>query len=83
MRLLDILGFELREFFDEGIPFYAILSHRWEQEEVTFQALLNGKGLTMKGWSKVVGCCAQAAKDAWKYAVRTSLPYHLHYFNAQ
>lgn len=28
---------ELEEYFDESIPPYAILSHTWGKEEVTFQ----------------------------------------------
>ncbi len=41
MRLLSTSTFELEEFFDEEIPQYAILSHRWEKdkEETTFQEL--------------------------------------------
>ena len=40
MRLLDTSTFELEKFFDEiKIPRYAILSHKWEDEEITLQEL--------------------------------------------
>jgi hypothetical protein len=37
MRLLPTIKLELQEFFDDKIPKYAILSHRWEAEEVSLQ----------------------------------------------
>ncbi|KAF5363040.1 hypothetical protein D9758_012636 [Tetrapyrgos nigripes] len=40
MRLLNTKTLRLEEFFDE-IPPYAILSHTWEDEEVTFQDIQN------------------------------------------
>jgi len=73
MRLINTSTFELHEFFDRQIPLYAILSHRWEDGEVTFQDLREGKGPAMAGWSKIQGCCAQAAKNGWKYAVGSLL----------
>jgi hypothetical protein len=69
MRLLNTTTLELHEFFGDNIPYYAILSHRWEDGEVTFQDLQSGNGRRMEGYSKIVKCCAQAAKDGWKYAV--------------
>ncbi|KAL5325008.1 hypothetical protein ACEPPN_006130 [Leptodophora sp. 'Broadleaf-Isolate-01'] len=44
MRLLQYNNdgdFSLTEFFESGIPNYAILSHRWGAEEVTFKDLIN------------------------------------------
>ena len=32
---IDTLGFE--EFFDDNIPRYAILSHRWSNDEITLK----------------------------------------------
>jgi hypothetical protein len=51
------------------IPLYAILSHRWEGAEVTFQDLSNRTGVQMKGYAKILGCCAQARKDGFEFAV--------------
>lgn len=42
MRLLNTTSLTLHEFFGNSIPSYAILSHRWEDEEVTFQDLQAG-----------------------------------------
>jgi hypothetical protein len=69
MRLLNTSTLELHEFYGEAIPSYAILSHRWETEEVTFEDLQAGKSVDlMKGFSKIKGCCKQAALDFWEYA---------------
>ncbi|KAF5363034.1 hypothetical protein D9758_012616 [Tetrapyrgos nigripes] len=40
MRLLNTKTFRVQEFLTE-IPLYAILSHTWEDEEVTFQDIQN------------------------------------------
>lgn len=73
MRLLNASKFTVHEFYGSNIPKYAILSHRWENEEVTFQDLRDGKGPVMAGWSKVTGCCAQAVLDGWEYVVSLCL----------
>jgi hypothetical protein len=53
MRLLkssDNDEFSLVEFLEDDIPRrYAILSHRWEEEEVTLKDLMDGKGKQMAG----------------------------------
>jgi hypothetical protein len=69
MRLLHASNLTMHEFYGDNIPEYAILSHRWENEEVTFQDFRDGKGPKMAGWSKVTGCCAQAMLDGWEYVV--------------
>lgn len=72
MRLLNASKLTMHEFLGSSIPKYAILSHRWENEEVAFQDFRDGKGPRMAGWSKVTGCCAQALLDGWKYVVSNS-----------
>jgi hypothetical protein len=37
MRLINTTTIELNEFFDKHIPPYAILSHTWGEDEVTFK----------------------------------------------
>lgn len=37
MRLINVNSLELEDVWDEKVKKYAILSHRWENEEVTFQ----------------------------------------------
>jgi hypothetical protein len=68
MRLLNTATLQLEGFFDGNVPPYAILSHRWEKEEVTFQDMCEGKASGMIGYSKIRGCCKQAASDGWRYA---------------
>ncbi len=71
MRLLHTKTLELHEFIGDHIPPYAILSHRWEDAEVTFQDLRDGRGAEKGGWTKIVDCCKQAAKDTFEYTVST------------
>jgi hypothetical protein len=66
MRLLDTSSIKLQLFLVD-IPQYAILSHTWGEEEVTFQDIHTPEASKMKGYSKVVGCCAQARKDGYKW----------------
>jgi len=72
MRLLHTTTLELHDFVAEKRPPYAILSHRWEDEEVTYQVLKNDtvQAQKMKGFGKIVGCCERAKADYWEYAVR-------------
>lgn len=44
-------------------PPYAILSHTWQEEEVTFQDVIAGQGTRKKGWKKIELCCRQAVED--------------------
>jgi hypothetical protein len=75
MRLLNIKTLKLHEFFGGSslIPHYAILSHRWEKEEVTFQDFEAGRGKDMYGWAKITGCCEQVAKDGLQFVVSVSI----------
>lgn len=68
MRLLNTFTFELQEFVDHNIPEYAILSHRWEDEEITYQDVTNfyltkEEVETKKGWFKLQRCCQQSTFD--------------------
>lgn len=69
MRLLNTKTHRLEEFIGENVPSYAILSHRWENEEVTFKDLENLKdgGEFKKGYSKIQGCCSQAVTDGYEW----------------
>ena len=42
MRLLNIWSLEMDEFFDEDIPPYLILSHRWQGREITYKDFVKG-----------------------------------------
>ena len=67
MRLLNTRSLEFKEFFDNDIPKYAILSHRWGDEEITFQEFRKGKKRDSQGYAKVKRCCALAEErgEAW------------------
>jgi Heterokaryon incompatibility protein (HET) len=54
---------------DDEIPKkYAILSHRWiEDEEVTFQEFNDGTGKLKPGYKKILFCGDQAARDDLHY----------------
>ena len=43
MRLLNTAKCRLEEFKDKDIPLYAILSHTWGKNEITFQDIKGGK----------------------------------------
>jgi Heterokaryon incompatibility protein (HET) len=67
MRLLDTVSFELKEFNDNKIPKYAILSHTWEKEEVSFQDMQSGNAKPKIGYSKIVGACRMAGSRELRY----------------
>ena len=67
MRLLNTTSIEV-ERFTGNVPPYAVLSHRWEEDEVTLEdinAIGNGRG--MKGYRKLRLSCAMAARQDLKY----------------
>ncbi|KAF5372101.1 hypothetical protein D9758_004923 [Tetrapyrgos nigripes] len=62
MRLLNTKDFTVKEFFT-NIPCYAILSHTWEQDEVSFQDIQNLDVARSKaGWRKVENACGRARR---------------------
>ncbi|KAM7186213.1 HET domain containing protein [Naviculisporaceae sp. PSN 640] len=67
MRLLNTETLFLSEFYGAEIPPYAILSHRWGREEVTFADLTNGLASTRRGYAKLKGFCDLAAADGFEY----------------
>jgi hypothetical protein len=68
MRLLNAVTLQLEEFFDTDLPPYAILSHRWQDDEVSFQHIQDGSGPRKKGYAKLKLCCDQAVKDGYTHA---------------
>lgn len=61
MRLINVTNFTLAEFFGENIPPYAILSHRWQEDELTFQDIEAGTQTKRLGYGKVRDACRVAA----------------------
>jgi len=69
MRLLHYNNdgdFSLTEFF-RNIPPYAILSHTWGLEEVTFRDMTEGNGASKTGFDKIRFCGEQARRDGFQY----------------
>ncbi|KAI1359986.1 HET-domain-containing protein [Xylaria arbuscula] len=63
MHLLNVHTRGLQEFFEDRTPPYAILSHTWSEEEVSFQDLDDPKHREKLGYAKIEGCCQQAIRD--------------------
>ncbi|KAF2104957.1 HET-domain-containing protein [Rhizodiscina lignyota] len=61
----------LREFHEESVPLYAILSHRWGDDEISFedvQAGLTREKRKTSGWRKIVDLCKIAREDGFEWA---------------
>ncbi|KAK3300585.1 heterokaryon incompatibility protein-domain-containing protein [Chaetomium fimeti] len=71
MRLLNVHTRTIGEFLsDSEVVRYAILSHTWAEEEVTyedFQTLSADALRAKKGYAKVVDCCWQAMADGYNW----------------
>ncbi|KAB8236841.1 uncharacterized protein BDW43DRAFT_307857 [Aspergillus alliaceus] len=66
MRLIHTERLQLEEFTDD-IPPYAILSHRWGKQEVSFQDILN-RNQHAEGYRKVERFCEVANQNGFEYA---------------
>lgn len=61
MRLLHLKTFEFQEFFNEEVPPYAILSHRWGRIEVSFKDMSDKEALeSHPGFGKIRDFCTFA-----------------------
>jgi hypothetical protein len=67
MRLLHTKDLLLRNFVSGNCPEYAILSHTWEDEEVTLQDMEKGVAPTKKGYQKLTSSCQRAAADGYEW----------------
>ena len=75
MRLLNTQSLELSPpYVPSEVPDYAILSHRWNTEEVTFADVINApisqfqsQTRTKNGFAKVQGACELALKDGYTW----------------
>jgi hypothetical protein len=64
MRLLNTATLQLDKFCQD-IPDYAILSHRWEDDEVSYQDLQANKTQDGAGYRKIQRCCEKALRDGY------------------
>jgi hypothetical protein len=67
MRLLNTDNLELKEFRDDNVPQYAIISHTWDKEEVTFQNIEGTRAANTKRYKKVKSCCSVARTNGLEY----------------
>jgi hypothetical protein len=58
-----------KDFVDDEVPPYAILSHTWgaDAEEVTFEDLTNRTGQDKAGYEKLRFCEEQVKNDGLRY----------------
>ncbi|KAF4431537.1 Vegetative incompatibility protein HET-E-1 [Colletotrichum fructicola] len=56
MRLIHIENLDIEDFFDTPPP-YAILSHTWEKDEVTFHDVSQKRVDGKAGWIKITSFC--------------------------
>ena len=70
MWLLDTDTLELKEFVDSGTPPYAILSHTWGEEEISFFEMQSAREIAQvkAGFTKVVNFCGVAKARGYHYA---------------
>ncbi|KAI0376938.1 HET-domain-containing protein [Hypomontagnella monticulosa] len=69
MRLLNAKTKKVREFLGVEVPPYAILSHTWGANEVTF-ADIQGTWPSYRrreSWKKIEWCCREALEDDLEY----------------
>ena len=60
MRLINTTTLEVREFYSEQTPQYAILSHCWGEDEVSYVDYVSGPELDTEGFEKIEQCCRLA-----------------------
>ncbi|KAI8170598.1 Vegetative incompatibility protein HET-E-1 [Colletotrichum sp. SAR 10_65] len=68
MRLIETETLAMESHVGRDIPPYAILSHTWEDEEVTLQDWNSWRRNRMKGFQKISMTCKLAASDGIDYA---------------
>lgn len=68
MRLINTRTRKFEEFIGDKIPEYAILSHTWEEEEVTFKDYTSFSCRRMKGYAKIDKTCRIAQESGIDYA---------------
>ncbi|KAF1993566.1 HET-domain-containing protein, partial [Amniculicola lignicola CBS 123094] len=67
MRLVHSTTLCLIEFGEADIPPYAILSHRWGKDEISFQDMSCPNADRKAGYQKIKDFCRTAAEDGFEY----------------
>ncbi len=63
MRLINTSTRKFEEFIGATIPTYAILSHTWRDEEVTYRDYVETRDASMSGYKKIAMTCEIAKKS--------------------
>ena len=69
MRLIDSNTLELHDFSEEQIPYgqFAVISHRWTKDEVTFKEYRRGLKKDSIGYKKILSSCELAKSRNRQY----------------
>ena len=67
MRLLHTETLTFEEFFETGLPLYAILSHRWGESEVSYKDMAKKRAKEGPGLTKVKNCCKLASSEGYEW----------------
>ncbi|KAN0122086.1 Heterokaryon incompatibility protein (HET) domain containing protein, partial [Hyaloscypha variabilis] len=67
MRLLHASSFQLKSFEGDAIPPYAILSHTWGEDEVSFQDIHGPDASSKVGFKKIQLICSHALEHGLQY----------------
>jgi hypothetical protein len=68
MWLINTETLALEYFHEPDRVRYVILSHTWEEDEMTFQEMQLNPDLEKKGFKKILDCCKWARQDDFQYA---------------
>lgn len=69
MRLINTRTFDLKEFDEDEIPEYAILSHTWEDGEVSYADMQRLESAREKKWfTKIARAAELAVADGLRWA---------------
>ena len=67
MRLINAAKRKLEEFVGDETPLYAILSHTWGENEITFQDIQGTDVENKVGYKKIRNTCSKATVDGYDY----------------
>lgn len=69
MRLLHTATLKLCQFTNDETPTpkYAILSHTWGKEEISFEEFQMSVAKESSGYQKIANCCQLAASEGLQY----------------
>ena len=67
MRLINVNTLRMKEFYEPGVPQYIILSHRWQQDEITLQEYVHGDAPSRSSYHKIETMCRLALEQSIKW----------------